>query len=101
MQLTFGNVRTSWVRYDKYEYRTDNIHDDYDLILRLKKNGVRTVVVNKVLASFAMNGISHRRSISSAIKSIKVKYEIYRRNGYSRFYLFECVIVEAGKLIIG
>ena len=87
--------------YDKYEYRTDNIHDDYDLILRLKKNGVRTVVVNKVLASFAMNGISHRRSISSAIKSIKVKYEIYRRNGYSRFYLFECVIVEAGKLIIG
>ena len=87
--------------YDNYEYRTDNIHDDYDLILRLKKNGVRTVVVNKVLASFAMNGVSHRRSISSAIKSIKVKYEIYRRNGYSRFYLFECVIVEAGKLIIG
>ena len=87
--------------YDNYEYRTDNIHDDYDLILRLKKNGVRTVVVNKVLASFAMNGVSHRRSISSAIKSIKVKYEIYRRNGYSRFYLFECMIVEAGKLIIG
>ena len=21
MQLTFGNVRTSWVHYDKYEYR--------------------------------------------------------------------------------
>ena len=87
--------------YDRYLYRTDNIHDDYDLILRLKKDGVRTVVVNKVLASFAMNGVGHRRSISSAIKSIKVKYDIYRRNGYSRFYIIECVMVEAGKLVIG
>ena len=87
--------------YDRYLYRTDNIHDDYDLILRLKKDGVRTVVVNKVLASFAMNGVSHKRSLSSALSSIRAKYGIYRRNGYSRFYIFECVIVEAGKLIIG
>ena len=61
--------------YDRYQYRTDNIHDDYDLILRIKKDGARTV--------------------------IKVKYDIYRRNGYSRFYIIECVMVEAGKLVIG
>ena len=29
MQLTFGNVRTSWVRYDKYEYRTAPDGHDY------------------------------------------------------------------------
>ena len=48
-----------------------------------------------------MNGTSHRRSFSAALSSIKIKYGIYRQNGYSRFYLFECMIVEAGKLIIG
>ena len=87
--------------YDKYRYRTDTIHDDYDLILRMKKDGVKTVVVNKVLADFRMNGVSHRRSLAAALSSIKIKYGIYRRNGYSRLYIFECILVEAGKLIIG
>ena len=87
--------------YERYSYRTDTIHDDYDLILRLKRDKVRVKVVNKVLADFSMNGISHSRSISAALSSVRTKYGIYRRNGYSRFYLFECMIVEIGKLIIG
>ena len=87
--------------YNRYEYRTDTIHDDYDLILRIKRDGARVAVVNKVIANFRMNGTSHRRSIAAALSSIKIKYGIYRRNGYSRFYLFECLLVEAGKLIIG
>ncbi|MBO4266977.1 MAG: glycosyltransferase [Lachnospiraceae bacterium] len=87
--------------YDRYRYRTDTIHDDYDLILRLKRDNVKTTVVNKVIADFSMNGVSHSRSIRGAVSSIRTKYGIYRRNGYSRFYLFECMIVEMGKLIIG
>ncbi|MCR5831137.1 MAG: glycosyltransferase [Lachnospiraceae bacterium] len=87
--------------YNRYSYRTDTIHDDYDLILRLKRDGARVKVVNRVIANFRMNGMSHRRSIAAALSSIKVKYGIYRRNGYSRLYLFECLLVEAGKLIIG
>ncbi len=87
--------------YEKYRYRTQSLHDDYDLILRLKKAGVRTVVVNKVLANFRMNGASHSRSVRNAIKSVGEKYAIYRQNGYSRFYIVECLLEEAGKLIIG
>ena len=87
--------------YDRYSYRTVTIHDDYDLILRLKRDNVKTKVVNKVIADFSMNGVSHKRSIRAAVSSIRTKYGIYRRNGYSRFYLFECMIVEIGKLIIG
>ncbi len=87
--------------YRRYKYRTDTIHDDYDLILRLKKDGARVCVVNKVIADFRMNGVSHKRSAAAAIKSVKIKYGIYRQNGYSRLYLFECLLVEAGKLIIG
>ena len=87
--------------YERFMYRTDNIHDDYDLILRLKKAGVRTTVVNRVVADFRMSGVSHTRSLSGALSSIKLKYEIYRRNGYGWYYIIEPVMQELGKLIIG
>ncbi len=87
--------------YDRFQYRTDTIHDDYDLILRLRKNKVRTKVVNKVLANFRMDGVSHRRGFRGAIASIKLKYGIYRRNGYGWYYIIEPVMEEFGKLIIG
>ncbi len=87
--------------YDRYQYRTDNMHDDYDLILRIKKDGARIRVVNNVLANFRMNGRSHSRSLKTAMDSIRVKYDIYRRNGYSRIYIIETMLEEFGKLIIG
>ena len=87
--------------YGKYRYRNETIHDDYDLILRMKKDGVRISVVNEVLANFRMNGVSHERNLRSALKRAKIKYRIYRRNGYSPFYLVECYGVELAKLVIG
>ena len=87
--------------YNRYSYRTDTIHDDYDLILRLKHDGARVRVVNRVIANFRMNGRSHSRSFKTAMDSIKVKYDIYRRNGYSRVYIIETMLEEFGKLIIG
>lgn len=87
--------------YDKYQYHNDTIHDDYDLILRLKKANVREKVVNKVLANFRMNGVSHERSIKKAIHRFRIKYRIYRQNGYSPVYMIECLAEEVGKLIIG
>ena len=87
--------------YDKNKYRTDCLHDDYDLILRLKKQGVKTRVVNKVLADFSMSGVSHKRGFRGAIRSIRQKYAIYRQNGYGWYYIIEPVMEEFGKLIIG
>lgn len=87
--------------YKKFSYRTDTIHDDYDLILRLKKAGAKIVVVNEVIANFRMNGVSHERSVKKAMERVAIKYKIYRRNGYSPLYFFECLLVEAGKLVIG
>lgn len=87
--------------YDRYNYRNDTIHDDYDLILRLRKAGARVVVKNKVIANFTMNGMSHERNLKKAMERVGIKYGIYRDNGYSPLYFFECFIVEAAKLIIG
>lgn len=87
--------------YNKFTYRNDTIHDDYDLILRVKKSGARICVVNEVIADFRMNGVSHVRSVKKALERMKIKYKIYRQNGYGRFYFFECFLVEVAKLIIG
>lgn len=87
--------------YEQYRYRNQTMHDDYDLILRLKKAGVHIEVKNQVLANFRMNGMSHERSIKKAWQRVRIKYSIYRNNGYSPFYFFECAAVEAAKLIVG
>lgn len=87
--------------YGKYKYRNETIHDDYDLILRLKKAGARTVVKNTVIADFTMNGTSHERSLKKAMERVSVKYKIYRDNGYNPLYFFECFMVEIAKLIVG
>ena len=87
--------------YDDFKYKNDTIHDDYDLILRVKKSGARIVVVNEVLANFTMNGTSHERDVKKALKRVGIKYRIYRQNGYSPLYFFECFMVELAKLIVG
>ena len=98
------NHPTTFIRtelYRRYHYRNETLHDDYDLILRLKKAGVRFETEDQVLADFRMNGTSHKRDIRRAIESCRVKYRIYRENGYSPLYFFECFGVELLKLIIG
>lgn len=87
--------------YSKEHYKTETIHDDYDLILRIKKAGCKTVVKNVPIANFTMNGVSHERSFGAAMKRVKIKYGIYRNNGYSPLYFLGCFAVEMGKLIIG
>lgn len=87
--------------YSQYHYRTETLHDDYDLILKLKKAQVRSVVKNVVIANFTMNGVSHERNLKAALKRCGVKYSIYRDNGYSPLYFVECFAEEMGKLIIG
>lgn len=87
--------------YNNNHYKTETIHDDYDLVLRLKKQGVKFEVINETLANFTMNGVSHERNLGEMFKRVKIKYKIYRNNGYSRFYFIECLLVELAKFIVG
>lgn len=86
--------------YQKYQYKNENIHDDWDFILRIRKDDVRVCVENKVLANFRCDGVSHEKSLKKAIERAKIKYRIYRDNGYSRLYAVECYGMEIAKMVM-
>lgn len=87
--------------YEKYGfYRCVGIHDDFDFFLRLKRNGAKVSIINIPLASFALGGVSNKKSIKKSISRIKDRYRCYRDNNYSRFYIFECIFMEIVKFLI-
>lgn len=93
-------VKAEW--YKQYPFRNLGIHDDYGFFLQMKRQGRKIVIVDKVLANFHMGGASNRKDIKAAIKRIKDRYRYcYRINGYSRWYLVECVAIEAAKFLLG
>lgn len=88
--------------YKDHPFRNRGIHDDYGCYLQLVKEGYRITTLDKVLAGFCMGGISNRKSLKEAVQRIKDRYRwCYRVNGYSRWYLVECIVIEAVKLVLG
>lgn len=82
-------------------YKVESLHDDFDLLLRISNKDYKIAILNEVLANFTMEGMSHKRSISESFKRGKARYQIYRNNGYSKWYILECVFIETAKLILG
>lgn len=88
--------------YKAYPFRELGIHDDYGFYLQMRKQNRSIVTVDKVLADFKMGGASNHKNISAAVKRIRDRYKYcYRINGYSRWYMIECVAIEAAKMILG
>ncbi len=86
--------------YRKYQYKLESVHDDWDLVLRIRKAGLKIVVLNEVLANFRMGGASNEKALRKCIQRGKARYRIYRNNGYSRWYWWECVAIETVKWIL-
>lgn len=88
--------------YKAYPFRNLGIHDDYGFYLQMLRQGRKVAVCSSVLANFQMGGASNRKSLRRAAGRIRDRYlYCYRINGYSRWYLAECVLTEAAKLILG
>ena len=84
----------------QYPYKLESLHDDFDFFLKVRKSQFRIGVLNETLANFTMEGISHERTLKAAAARGKCRYRIYRNNGYSRWYLLECVLIEGAKFIL-
>lgn len=99
------NHPTTFVKaacYKEHPFRQLGIHDDYGFFLQMRKLGKRIVTVDKVLANFHMGGASNHKDLKAAKKRIRDRYlYCYRINGYSRWYLIECVAIEAAKFLLG
>lgn len=99
------NHPTTFVRADVYKenpFHNLGIHDDYGFFLQMKRQGRKIVTVDKVLAEFHMGGASSKKDFKAAKKRILDRYRYcYRINGYSRWYIVECVAIEAAKMILG
>ena len=98
------NHPTTFITKKTYEeqggYLCQTIYDDYDLILRLRRAGKKAVIRNVVLANFRTGGVSNEKNVKKCIQRIKDRYGYYRRNGYSRLYIFESVAMEVAKFIL-
>lgn len=99
------NHPTTFVRADIYKqnlFLNKGIHDDYGFFFRMRKQNKKIMIVDKVLANFHMGGASNNKDMKAAVKRIKDRYRYcYRANGYSRWYLIECIAIEAAKMILG
>lgn len=99
------NHPTMFVRaniYKSHLFCNRGIHDDYGCYLSLVKEGYHIVTLDKILANFRMGGVSNHKSLKEAIRRIKDRYRwCYRVNGYSRWYLVECIAIEAAKMLLG
>ena len=99
------NHPTTFVKselYKAYPFKNLGIHDDYGFYLQMRRQNRRIVTVPKVLARFYMGGASNHKSFKAAKERIKDRYKYcYRINGYSRFYIIECVAIEAAKYVLG
>ena len=86
--------------YNKMQYKCEGIHDDFDLLLRIKKAGKKIVIKNVVIANFRVGGVSNDKSFKKCRERFLNRYHIYRSNGYSRLYVIECLAIEAAKFIL-
>lgn len=88
--------------YSKYKYKCESIHDDLDLLLKLRKDKeIKVGVLNKVVANFRFGGVSNKKSLKNMIWNIKNKNRIYKENGYSSLYFIENTLMEVAKYILG
>ena len=88
--------------YKGHPFRNRGIHDDYGCYLQMVREGYRVRTLGKVLANFRMGGVSNRKSLREALGRIRDRYVwCYRANGYSRWYLVECIAFECVKMVFG
>ena len=85
---------------DVGEYRLGNVHADYGWYLKAIKKGKKVEIIPQVLADFYIGGWSSKKSFKNTLERISTKYQVYKENGYSRLYYFECFGQEIAKYLL-
>lgn len=76
--------------YQKYGFNERYpAYADFELYLKLRKDGTKIRVIDKVLTNFVADGVSTKVEFDKVMARAKEKYRAYRSNGYSPVYFFE------------
>lgn len=98
------NHPAMFVRREAYErvglYELGNVHNDYGWYLKAVKMGEQVHIVPEILANFTIGGESSKKSFRNTLKRIGTKYEVYKKNGYSKLYWIECTGQELAKYVL-
>ena len=98
------NHPTMVVRKEYYEkigtYKCVGIHDDFEFLLRARKQNARVTIKNVTLANFMTGGASNQKSFKKCKSRCHDRYVAYRSNGYGIWSWFECVGIEIAKFIL-
>lgn len=98
------NHPTTFIRAEVYKnnpYSLISMYDDFELILRLRKQGVKMAIENKVLANFVFGGMSTKKDFKDTLRRIKLSCNNYKINGYGLPYYIDRVAIEMAKFIFG
>ncbi len=98
------NHPTTFIRADIYKshpYILASMYDDFDLILRLRREGHRPMICNKPLANFHFGGMSTRKKIRDMWHRIACRCANYKRNGYGFIYTLDSTVTELAKFLWG
>lgn len=86
--------------YQKYGFdESFKAYADFDLYLKLRKDGTKVRVIDKIITNFVADGISTNTSFKNVLARSKEKYTAYRRNGYGRIYWIESYGWELFKML--
>jgi glycosyltransferase involved in cell wall biosynthesis len=97
------NHPTTFTRREIYRqnmFPCQSMYDDFNLYVKLRKEKKHFVALNEALANYRMGGMSNKKSLRAAWNRMKTRYAIYRRNGYSRIYMLECLFIEGVKYVL-
>ncbi|MBQ9083070.1 MAG: glycosyltransferase [Clostridia bacterium] len=76
--------------YQKYYFNEEfRAYADFDLYLKLRKDGTRIRVIDKVITNFVADGVSTATGLKKVLARAGEKYRAYRHNGYSPVYWAE------------
>lgn len=85
----------------EFPYACRDMYDDFNFITAVHCAGKKIVTIDKVISNFSFGGMSTQKSLKEVWYRAKIKYNIYRSHGMSRWYWLHCISMEMAKYILG
>lgn len=84
----------------RFPYACENMYDDFDYVTKVHQNKCKIKTYEGIVSNFSFGGMSTQKSIKSTLKRIEYRWQVYKKNGMSIFYLPYCIFIELVKFVM-